>query len=241
MQIRLYNPQPLLLNSNIVISDDQYHYLARVMRVKVGDSLRVFNSTDGEFEGRVTFIQKNQLEVELKEFICFPKKEQGLTLYFAPIKNPNASFVIQKATELGVTKVQPIITKHTVVDKINIAKLEAVAIEAAEQCGRFFIPKIFPILKLEDALKTRQHTGPIIFCNEDESSLPLGIYLKEQIPNDVGILIGPEGGFAAHEKSAIIGMNGVSVHLGSNILRAETAIIASLSIYQAILGVWNNK
>jgi len=239
MQIRLYHPQMLSLNSGIFLKDSQYHYLVRVMRLKVGSMVRLFNSTDGEFEGKIIDIQKDHLTLELINFISPPQQVRELTLYFAPIKNSNMSFIVQKATELGVTKIQPMITKHTMVVKANIGKLEMVAIEAAEQCKRLSIPEVLPIQTLEYALKNPLHTGPLIFCNENESSQALAQYLDQNKPQDVGIMIGPEGGFSQAEAAMIINSKGISVSLGKRILRAETAIIATLSVYQAIAGDWN--
>ncbi len=239
MQIRLYNPQILVLNSNLFIKDNQYHYLVRVMRLRVGDIVRIFNSIDGEFAGKIIDIQKDHLELELVDFISPPKPVQELTLYFAPIKNSNTSFIVQKATELGATKIQPIITKRTMVVKANVDKLELVAMEAAEQCERFSVPRILPIQRLEYVLKNPLHSGALIFCNEKEASQPLAQYLEKDNPQDAGIMIGPEGGFTDTEAEMIIKYKGISVSLGNRILRAETAIIATLSVYQAIAGDWN--
>lgn len=239
MQIRLYNPQTLVLNSSLFLKDKQHHYLARVMRLRIGNMVRLFNSVDGEFEGKIIDIQKNHLELKLVNFISPAQQGRELTLYFAPIKNSNMSFVVQKATELGVSKIQPIITKHTMVVKANIAKLEMVAIEAAEQCERLSAPQVLPLQTLESILKNPLHTGPLIFCNENESNQTLTQYLERNKPQDAGIMIGPEGGFSQAEATMIIDSKGVSVSLGKRILRAETAIIATLSVYQAIAGDWS--
>ncbi len=205
----------------------------------MGSNVRVFNSTDGEFEGKIIDIQKDHLELELIDFISPPKLVQELTLYFAPIKNSNTSFIVQKATELGATKIQPIITKRTMVVKANVEKLESVSMEAAEQCERFSVPQILPIQTLEYVLKHPLHSGALIFCNEKEASQPLAQYLENAKPQDAGIMIGPEGGFTDTEAEMIIKHKGISVSLGKRILRAETAIIATLSVYQAIAGDWN--
>lgn len=205
----------------------------------MGSLVRVFNSTDGEFAGKIIDIQKDHVELELIDFLSLPKPAQELTLYFAPIKNSNTGFIIQKATELGVSKIQPIITKHTMVVKANVEKLALVAMEAAEQCQRFSVPQILPIQTLEYALKHPLHRGPFIFCNENESSRSLCRYLYENKPQDVGVMIGPEGGFTDAEAEMIIKHKGISVSLGNRILRAETAVIATLSVYQAIAGDWD--
>jgi 16S rRNA (uracil1498-N3)-methyltransferase len=212
------------------------------MRLKLGSTLGLFNPIDGEFLGKIIDIRKDQLELELIKFISPPSIDRELTLYFAPIKNPNIGFIVQKATELGATKIQPIITQRTIVNKANNEKLELVAIEAAEQCERFSIPKILPITSLENALKNPLHSGSLFFCNERKSDKAFGEYLSENIEKDIGILIGPEGGFTQEEATMIINdYNGVSVHLGTRILRAETAVIAALSVYQALAGDWGAK
>lgn len=216
---RLYLPIELSINSTLILNTQQQHYLAKVLRFKNGDTFTAFNSTYGEW----------QVSYNKEGCICLAQTKQPfqslpLGLAFAPIKHDALSFLIEKATELGVTYLQPIITDHTNSKRINLERVEKQVIEAAQQCERLDIPVIQPIISLQKFLtnlpnKINWYTA--LERLENTSSL--------KIINPCGFIIGPEGGWSALEKDLLL-QKTTPISLGNNILRAETAAIASLSL-----------
>lgn len=231
---RLHFPNPLSALSEIIIVEEQHHYLSKVLRCNVGDELSLFNSTCGQWRARITNIDKKSIAVALIKHEAAAKIELGPTLFFAPIKNVTTSFIVQKATELGVSVIQPIKTRYSVIDKVNIEKLRLVAIEATEQCERFSVPQINDIAPLEKAISLPIYQGELLFCNENKTGELFSDYCLRQKPLQAGLVIGPEGGFSDEEVQMLTNVS-VDLQLGSRILRSETAIIAALSIYQAMV------
>lgn len=218
--IRLYLNEELVEDKEYALNKDQSHYLNNVMRKKVGDKIILFNKTEWEsviiIQGKINIVR---LEKKLRDQTISPK----INLIFAPIKLHRMNFLIEKATELNVTEFTPVITDHSVVDKINIERLRRIAIEASEQCERNTIPVFNDIITLTKLLGDFQ--GELIFCNETEKS--------NQIINtgsaDKNLLIGPEGGFSTKEIALLNELPFVrSVKISENILRAETAAIAAV-------------
>ena len=218
--IRLYLNEELVEDKEYALNKDQSHYLNNVMRKKVGDKIILFNKTEWEsviiIQGKINIVR---LEKKLRDQTISPK----INLIFAPIKLHRMNFLIEKATELNVTEFTPVITDHSVVDKINIERLRRIAIEASEQCERNTIPVFNDIITLTKLLGDFQ--GELIFCHETEKS--------NQIINtgsaDKNLLIGPEGGFSTKEIALLNELPFVrSVKISENILRAETAAIAAV-------------
>ncbi len=225
--IRLYLANTtLLINQTINISGDNHHYLSGVMRSKIGDLCLIFNGIAGEFSAKITSINKKYTELLLlnktKEQINCPE----LFLIFAPLKAHRLTFLIEKATELGVSKFIPIITKHSCVREVNINKLSLIAIAAAQQCERLDVPIFMPSITLEDFLATWQKQN-ITLCYEREQYKHI-----TQARNSNAVMIGPEGGFSQEECLIMSNYEFIeSVHLGTRILRAETAALMSLSYF----------
>jgi 16S rRNA (uracil1498-N3)-methyltransferase len=223
--IRLYLANvSLLVNNTIVILSENHNYLTSVMRSKIGDFCLVFNGIDGEFMAKITAINKKSTELLIvkhtKEQINCPE----LCLIFSPIKAHRLGFLIEKATELGVTKFIPIITKHSYVREVNINKLSLIAIAAAQQCERLDVPIFIPSITLEAFLATWQKQN-ITLCYEREQHKHI-----TQARNSKALMIGPEGGFSEEELLAMSNYAFIeSVHLGARILRAETAALMALS------------
>lgn len=242
MTIRLHCPVSLELNSSINLDKQQSHYLANVMRAKQSDIINIFNAEFGEFEAEITTLSKNYASVLLKKQLRLPLiKEKKLTLAFAPIKNPNSSYLVQKATELGVTEILPIITERTIVRNLSSEKLSLVAIEAAEQCERLSIPTISEPIKLTKIPTLAKNFTNIFFCYErahsENSLLSILINHKNELDNSL-VITGPEGGFSESEISIIQSLDNVkSVSLGDKILRADTAIISALATFNAVLNL----
>lgn len=244
--IRLLIKSPLIKpNQTIEINDNDFNYLANVMRKKIDDELLVFNGTEGEWLAKIIQINKKNCLIQIisqtkKQY--FPPK---ITLAFAPIKNVRIDFIATKATELGITKFQPIITQHTIVDKINIERFKANIKEAAEQCERLDFPDILEPMKLASFLKTLKENQILILCDESGGGKKASEVLTQIKPSEqseIIIFIGPEGGFSKGEFEQFEHQENLhKITLGPRILRADTAIISSITLVQEFLGDFNFK
>lgn len=207
------------------------NYLVKVMRKKIGDEVTIFNPESGEFLTKIINITKKEITLKIIKQTRTPVVERTIRLIFAPIKHPRIHFLIEKATEIGATHLIPIKTKHSVVDKINMDKWNVYVKEAAEQCERLSVPQILPLVDLDKFLNNWDQNQKIIFCNEKEQDFQISKLVKDSF-NEVNILIGPEGGFSLEEISLLESKKFIkSVSLGKNILRAETAALAALTIF----------
>lgn len=224
----------LSLKSEIInfSSIPDIHYLINVMRKKIKDQILVFNQVDGEYLAEIKEINNKSISFKILEQVRIAKPEDEINLIFAPIKQSRLIFLLEKATELGVTKFTPIQTKHSVVDKINLSKWSIYLKEAAEQSNRISVPVINSLEKLDRFLTGWDKSKKIIFCNEKEGSLPFVDALKTiDNPSDINIMIGPEGGFSEQEISLLKSKDFIiSSHLGERILRAETAAISAITL-----------
>jgi len=223
--IRLFYSESLLINLEASLDKSQSHYLSKVMRINIGQSFSLFNQS-GEWEAKIKEINKEIVEFLVIKKLRSANNERDIWLAFAPIKLNYLNLMIQKATELGVTKFIPILTERTIVRKINDKRLNKIIIEASEQSNRLKVPKLNKILKLDDFLKLYQNTN-IIFgdLNTDNSK----INFKSSDP--LCILIGPEGDFTLKERENILKLKKlISLKINQNILRSETAAISMISI-----------
>lgn len=216
---------------NITLNNQlDINYLANVMRKKTHSQLLVFNKESGEFLAEIIEISNKKIILKLLEKIKDYQEEQYINLIFAPIKQSRIDFLLEKVTELGVTKLTPIQLKHSVVDKINLNKWHIYVKEAAEQCGRLSLPEINPLETLNKFLSQWPEDQQIILCNEKEKDLSLAKYLKTSAKK-INIMIGPEGGFSEQELLMLMAKKFItSVHLGPRILRSETAALCALSL-----------
>ena len=239
-KIRLFiSEKNLGLGARIKLRDNDFDYLTKVMRQKIGDRFFIFNGIDGEFIAQITEIEKKSLSVEVGEKISDLKKVPNVTLAFALIKNVRIDFVAEKATELGVARFQPILTQRTIVDKINLERFSANVKEACEQCERNDFPEIFPLKKLEKFLCEDEIEKKIlILCDESGQ----GAKASEVLPalrdreKEIVVLIGPEGGFSESEFSKMRQLKNLfAISLGPRILRADTAMISALTLVQEFL------
>jgi len=227
---RLYLNQDLSKNNIVLLEEKDSHYLKTVLRLRVGDKINLFNAESGEFEGVINEIAKKNITVLLKNKLNKKLSNNNLTLaiIFAPIKSVKNEFIIEKATELGVNIIQPILTARTVVRSINRERYYLATKEAAEQCGRLDVPEIKELVDLKAVFKNYPDYK-IIFCNEYEQKISFKDL--KNIEGKIALLTGPEGGFSAEEVAFITKQpNVISISLGNNILRAETAIILSLGL-----------
>ena len=223
--IRLFFPESLSINLTDKLNKSQSHYLAKVMRINIGKKFSLFNQ-NGEWEAKITNITKGIVEFSTIKKLRSKDNEKEIWLAFAPIKFNYLNLMIQKATELGVSKFIPILTERTIVRKINEKRLNKIIIEASEQSNRLKVPKLHEIIKLDNFLKFNHKTN-IIFgdLNTDNKK----IIVKGTEP--LCILIGPEGDFTLKEREKILKLkNIIPLKINENILRAETAAISMISI-----------
>jgi 16S rRNA (uracil1498-N3)-methyltransferase len=239
-KIRLFIKQQNLHQGFAVkLSDNDFDYLTKVMRQKVGDHFYVFNGFDGEFVAQIKSIEKKNLIAEIGEKISDLEKSSNITLAFAPVKNVRIDFIAEKATELGVARFQPIITQHTIVDKINFDRFAANAKEACEQCERNDFPEIFAPKKLAKFLGEEEIKNKIlILCDESGQGLKASEILPkiDHQQKEIVILVGPEGGFSEDEFSKMRALKNLfAISLGPRILRADTAIISALTLVSELI------
>jgi 16S rRNA (uracil1498-N3)-methyltransferase len=224
----------------ILVTGDQAHYLRHVLRMKAGEALRLFNGRDGEFLARLVTIGKNKVETILEKRLRVQTPGTDLWLCAAPIKKAHFDYMIEKATELGVSVIQPILTERTQIREVNTERCHSMAVEAAEQSERLDIPEIRAPVTLEKLIAGWPSGRIPIICAELGEAMPV----KEAFTSlardaTAGVITGPEGGFAEREFEAMRKLPGaVFVRLGPRILRADTATIAALSLWQALCGDW---
>ena len=229
--IRLFFKESLSLNLTAKLDKSQSHYLIKVMRIKINEIFSLFNSS-GEWEAKILSISKNIVEFNVTEQLRQKESTKELWLAFSPIKSNYFNFMIQKATELGVTKFLPIIFDRSRVRKINKERLEKVIVEATEQSNRINVPVIENIQSLKDLLDNKKMD--LIFTDLNSHNKKLD--LKKLTSNSTCVIIGPEGDFSEKEREEILNFDGVQpIKINQNILRSETAVISALSIINYVI------
>jgi len=232
---RLHVDEPLAGKSEIMIAGPQAHYLSGVMRAKVGDPIRLFDDIDGEWLAKVAHVGKRDLLLAIEAKLAPREQVPDFWLLMAPIKKGRIDWMAEKACELGVDRIVPVITQRTIVDRINAARLHAHMVEAAEQCGRTALPKLAEAVSLDRLLRDWPSDRTLIFADEGGGA-PMA---EVAVPGPAAILIGPEGGFTDEERTAIRSLpTSRAVTLGPRILRADTAMVAAVSLWMAIAGDW---
>lgn len=222
-KIRLYVDEKLGQGFSVFLNSAQNHYLINVMRVKKHSNILLFNGKDGLWLGEVGIVNNKSI-VKLRESIANQEYEQDLSLYFAPVKSAALGNITRQATEMGVTSLHPIYTEHTVVRKINIERIKLQLIEAAEQCGRLTIPKIFPPISFNE-LKSINNKY-FVLCDETGEGQNPHEVLKDK--KNIALIIGPEGGFSSKELSFAENFC-TKMNLGKRILRVDTAVVTALA------------
>ncbi|HVO16854.1 MAG TPA: 16S rRNA (uracil(1498)-N(3))-methyltransferase [Alphaproteobacteria bacterium] len=237
--IRLYVGDALAAGRTVTLDRAQAHYLRNVMRAKAGDALLLFNGRDGEWRASVGALGKTGGEAQLEARTQPQRASADLWLLFAPLKSGRIEFLVEKATELGVAVLAPVLTERTVVRRVNAERLRAHAVEAAEQSGRLDVPELRAARPLFHALEGWPEERPLFLCDETGRGVPVARAVPDRRNRPGAVLIGPEGGFAPAELDALEKLAFVSrVGLGPRILRAETAALAALACWQALAGDW---
>jgi 16S rRNA (uracil1498-N3)-methyltransferase len=235
-KIRLYVDQPLAPGQAVRLSPDQAHYLTGVMRLTAGAAILIFNGRDGEWRATLA-------EAGKRGAIALPDTQTrplhlppDLWLLFAPIKKARTDFIVEKAVELGAARILPVQTRHTNSDRIRQDRLQAHAIEAAEQCGATYVPGVTDLQHLDKLLAKWPDDRRLYWCDETAIGQPATL---TPATGPAAILIGPEGGFSAEEAARLRGKaNVIPLSLGPRILRADTAAVAALTLWQAACGDW---
>ncbi len=237
-RIRIYIDADLVVGNVVECDEKQSHYLINVMRLKQGDEVFVFNGRDGEFCSQVKTIQKKKCELLVVSRFCEYRKSPDIWLLFAPLKKNNMDFVVEKATELGVQKIIPIISEYTSNLHPNVERMKTQVIEACEQCRRQDVPVVENCIDLKKLLSNWDKNRKLIYLDETLQSEVAKVQM-ERCLEPVAILVGPEGGFSEKELENLRKLDYTyGVSLGNRILRAETAAIAALSCWQALAGDW---
>ena len=232
---RLFVDEAMSEGRSLALLPAASHYLSGVMRLKSGDTLRLFDDRSGEWAATVEDAGRKSVRVTIGARIAPREAVPDLWLCAAPIKRGRIDWVAEKACELGVARLVPVLTRRTIVDKLNLDRLRAHMIEAAEQCGRTALPEIVEPVTLAKMLDGWPADRRLIFCDEVGGE-PFGATLK---PGPAAILIGPEGGFDPAERDLIRALpQAVGVSLGPRILRADTAAVAAIALWQAAAGDW---
>lgn len=236
---RLFVEGGLSGDGTVALSAQQSHYLTNVMRMREGGELLVFNGRDGEWRASVAAISKKSVTLSLAEQTRPQPATPDLIYCFAPIKAGRLDYMVQKAVEMGAGVLQPVITQHTQMAKIGTERLQANAIEAAEQCGVLAVPEIREPMKLDRLLAEWDTDRALIFCDESatgDNPVETLIRLKGR---RLALIVGPEGGFSDGERRQLHVLDFVTaIPLGPRILRADTAAVAALAVIQATIGDW---
>jgi 16S rRNA (uracil1498-N3)-methyltransferase len=236
---RLFVAVPLDEGANVPLGGAQAHYLTTVLRLKSGHRVLAFNGRDGEW-GATIQAQRRAVWLVVDARTRAQTEPGDLHYLFAPLKAARLDYLVQKAVEMGVSRLQPVLTRHGQVHRISSERMRANAIEAAEQCGILSLPDIDQPVALTRIIEAHDPARCLVFCDEDAEVLnPLAALAGVPPRSPLAVLIGPEGGFAEDERAALLKLpNVVRLALGPRILRADTAAVAALALVQAVVGDW---
>lgn len=244
---RLYIEEPLSAGARLTLEKDQSHYLVNVLRMGVGERVLLFNGRDGEWAAEIAEAHKKTCVLELVERTRAQEPLPDIWLLFAPVKKARLDFIAQKATEMGAAVIQPVFTERTVVTRLKDERLQANAVEAAEQCGLVAVPEVRAAEKLASLIVKWDKVAPgrmIFFCDENEGPGATRAALEKLAAEGkkgapLAVLIGPEGGFSPKEREMLRGRSDtLALSLGPRIMRADTAAIAALAAVGLMLGDW---
>ena len=240
---RLFTPARLAEGQRVALDPDQAHYLRNVLRLGKGDRIAMFNGRDGEWSAVIATLSKGRGEAEVEVLRRPPAAEPDLWLLFAPIKHARVDYVAQKAAELGVARLMPVLTDRTMVSRVNTDRLAANALEAAQQTGRLTVPEVAVPARFLDVMAGWDPARRVMLCDESGSGPPVFEGLRSASRGGPwAVLIGPEGGFSEGELDVLHKLDFVTpVSLGPRLLRADTAAVAALACWQAALGDWSQK
>ena len=240
---RLYVPAPLSEAARLPLDTQQANYLGNVLRLGSGAAVLIFNGRDGEWRATLESAGKRRVFLVLGEQVRGQTLTGDIHYLFAPLKHARLDYMVQKAVEMGAARLQPVLTAHAQASRINLERMQANAIEAAEQCGILTLPQVAAPVDFDRMLAGRDGGRLLVFCDEDaETRDPVAALAPHRAATGatpVDVLVGPEGGFADRERVALLAVpNVVRLALGPRILRADTAAVAALALVGAVLGDW---
>ncbi len=238
---RLYTDADLAQDAPCALGPGPAHKLRAVLRAQVGDEILLFNGRDGEWRARLSALGKSKAEAQCLEQTRPQRAQPGPWLAFAPVKKDQLDMIVEKAVELGVEKLIPIITRRTENRRLKMERLHQQVIDACEQCERLSVPALEAPQTLDEALSGWPEDRALIVCAERRDAQPLA-HALHGLNGPLGVLVGPEGGFEDAELDAALKLHiSIPVNLGPRILRAETAAIAALAVIQAVAGDWSDS
>lgn len=236
---RLFVNDDLAAGAAIEIEPEQAHYLTNVLRLRPGARLLVFNGRDGEWEASLLEVRKRGAKLGLEHQTRAQEQGPDIDYLFAPLKRSRLDYMVQKATEMGVSRLQPVITQRTIAERVNTDRMRANVIEAAEQCGILRVPEVAPPVSLDAALADWDARRKLIYCDEHDTDAGPVEALNRTPHGPLAVLIGPEGGFSERERERLLALPFViPLSLGPRIMRADTAAVAVLALVNAVLGDW---
>jgi 16S rRNA (uracil1498-N3)-methyltransferase len=240
---RLYVKQDLAKGADVSIAPAQAHYLKNVLRLNAGSVVALFNGRDGEWLASIDQLGKGRGSLAVTSCSREQSAEGDIWLVFAPVKRARLDFLVQKASELGATAILPVRTEHTIVARLNVERLRANVMEAAEQTGRLTLPRVEDMRPLSELLLDWPPERRLVVCAESGPATPIAELFSNADPTGPwAVLIGPEGGFTKSELDQLSNLPFVSAAgLGPRLLRADTAAIAALACWQAVLGDWQKR
>jgi 16S rRNA (uracil1498-N3)-methyltransferase len=236
---RLHVETSLSDGAEFTLAKEQAHYLVHVLRLGQGDTVALFNGHDGEWLSYITTVTKKSVDVRIERNISAVKAPPDIDYLFAPLKHARLDYMVQKATELGARRLRPIITQRTIAERVNLERMKANAVEAAEQCNLVFVPEVLEPTTLAKALAAWEPSRQLIYCDET-ASVANPIDALKRIKPPAAVLVGPEGGFTNEERAHLKSLAFVTaISLGPRIMRADTVAIAALAVVQAAIGDWS--
>lgn len=238
---RLYVEAPLSAAAEIPATADQANYLLNVLRLDDGDEIHLFNGRDGEWRAEISERSKRTCVLICTEQIREQTGGPDIDYVFAPLKRSRLDYMVQKAVEMGVARLVPVLTQHTIAERVNLDRMRANAVEAAEQCGILRVPEIREPQKLEKLLSTWDADRVLVFCDESaETANPIAA-LTGLSGRKLAVIVGPEGGFSDAEQKLLRAKPYTrAISLGPRILRADTAAVAALAVVNAVAGDWGS-
>lgn len=236
---RLFIDADLREGTGVTCTPAQANYLRNVLRLGTGDRILLFNGRDGEWRAEVADAGKRAMMLAVQNQARPQDNGPDIDYLFAPLKRARLDYMVEKATEMGVARLRPVLTRRTTPERVNLDRMRSHAIEAAEQCGILRIPEVRPPERLERVIATWDAARHLVFCDEDSEEACPFTALARIAPGPLAVLIGPEGGFDPAERELLVGRPYVTrISLGPRILRADTAAVAALALVNAALGDW---
>ncbi len=236
---RLHVESMLSDGAEFALEKEQGHYLVHVLRLGCGDAVALFNGRDGEWLCNISTVTKKSVEVRVERATAAVQPPPDIDYLFAPLKHARLDYMVQKATELGARRLRPVITQRTIAERVNLERMKANAIEAAEQCNLVFVPEVLEPTSLAKALADWDPKRRLIYCDET-ARVANPIEALKGISTPAAVLVGPEGGFTNEERAHLKSQPFVTaISLGPRIMRADTVAIAALAVVQATIGDWS--